>query len=70
MKKTWADNPILFPEFNNECFTRDDMTEERERELHALADIRDEIDYKMESIIREARQKNNKLALTKSPTKK
>ena len=49
---------------------REMATEERERELHALADIRDEIDYKMESIIREARQKNNKLALTKSPTKK
>ena len=49
---------------------REMTTEERERELHALADIRDGIDYKMESIIREARQKNNKLALTKSPTKK
>ena len=49
---------------------REMAIEERERELHALADIRDEIDYKMESIIREARQKNNKLALTKSPTKK
>ena len=49
---------------------REMATEERERELHALADIRDEIDYKMESIIREARQKNNRLALTKSPTKK
>ena len=49
---------------------REITIEERERELHALADIRNEIDYKMESIIRETRQKDNKKALIKSPTKK
>lgn len=49
---------------------REITIEERERELHALADIRNEIDYKMESIIRETRQRDNKKALIKSPTKK
>ena len=32
MKRTWFDKPILFPEFNDGCFTREEMTEEREKE--------------------------------------
>lgn len=32
MKRTWADKQTLFPEFNDGCFIRDDMTKEREKE--------------------------------------
>ncbi len=32
MKRTWADKPILFPEFNDGCFTREDMETDREKE--------------------------------------
>ena len=47
-----------------------DMTfEEREKELHALADIRDEIDNMMENIIKELKQDKPK-KLTKTPTNK
>ena len=31
-KRTWKDKSILFPEFNDGCFTRDDMSEDREKE--------------------------------------
>ncbi len=30
--RTWFDMKTLFPEFKDGCFTRDDMTEEREKE--------------------------------------
>lgn len=38
MKRTWADKPILFPEFDNsdEVFTREDMDEDREEEWVAF----------------------------------
>lgn len=32
MARTWFDRNTLFPEFNDGCFNREDMTEERERE--------------------------------------
>ena len=32
MSKTWFDRNTLFPEFLDGCFTREQMTEERERE--------------------------------------
>lgn len=32
MNRTWFDKIELFPEFNDGCFIRDDMTKERERE--------------------------------------
>ena len=38
MKRTWADKPILFPEFDSsdEVFTREDMDEDREEEWVAF----------------------------------
>ena len=51
---------------------RNMTTEEREKELHALAAIRDEIDNTMESIIKEAKEirESNSKSRNKTPTTK